>query len=146
MSDTKECNNCLQQFLITEFSTFKRKNGKAFLSQYCKKCKSLQASLRKRELKKKCIEYKGGKCERCGLISDHTTIYDFHHTDPSKKDFSVSEYTDKRSKKGVLDELLKIELDKCLLVCANCHRVEHDTLHGKIWNVTMAKPKQQKKV
>ena len=43
---------------------------------------------------------------------------EFHHLDPKEKDFSIS--TNIKS----LD-LIKKELDKCILLCANCHREEH---------------------
>lgn len=137
MNNYKQCNNCMHSLPILEFSVVKNRKGELRPSQYCKKCKCLQASLKKRDLKRKCIEYKGGKCVSCGLVSEHTTIYDFHHKDPSQKDFSVSHYTDKKSKGGILDDILKAELDKCLLLCANCHRIEHDTLHGQQWTRSM---------
>jgi hypothetical protein len=131
----KKCRNCHTLKKLDEYFSCKKKNGTSFLSQYCKTCKSLQASLKKRALKKKCIEYKGGKCMHCGLMTDHATVYDFHHLNPLQKDFTVSNYTDKKARNGVLDSILKAELDKCLLLCANCHRIEHDTLHGLVWNV-----------
>ena len=68
----------------------------------------------------KCIEYKGGVCTVCGLKYDGTNgaIFDFHHVDQTQKEFVIS----RMSRKW---ESLKPELDKCDLVCANCHRVYH---------------------
>lgn len=68
-------------------------------------------------IKKKCVEYKGGKCERCGYDKCIGAL-DFHHLDPSQKDFGIS--TNIKS-----FDLIKKELDKCILLCANCHREEH---------------------
>ena len=69
--------------------------------------------------KLKAIEYLGGKCSNCGIVSEHRGIYDFHHLDKSEKESdpgSLMHYSWKRIAK---------ELDKCVLLCANCHRIEH---------------------
>ena len=70
-----------------------------------------------RDLKKRAVEYKGGRCEVCGYAKSVAAL-DFHHVDPSQKDFAIS------SKVGKWDRI-KQELDKCRLLCANCHREEH---------------------
>jgi arsenate reductase-like glutaredoxin family protein len=69
-------------------------------------------------LKEKLVEYKGGKCERCGYDKCITAL-EFHHLDPDEKEFGVGNF-----------EVLsfgkcKKEVDKCILVCANCHREIH---------------------
>jgi hypothetical protein len=68
--------------------------------------------------KKKLIEYKGGKCQSCGYDKDCPSAYDFHHRDPTKKDFTIS-------KKSWSIERLKNEIDKCDLLCRNCHAEVH---------------------
>ena len=40
--------------------------------------------------KEKLINYKGGKCEKCGYKSDMFSVYEFHHRDPEQKDFTIS--------------------------------------------------------
>lgn len=67
------------------------------------------------------IEYKGGKCEDCGIIGTmgNRSIFDFHHVEPSNKHNDVNEI-----QKQSLDKL-KQELDKCVLLCSNCHRLRH---------------------
>jgi len=70
--------------------------------------------------KLKAIEYKGGKCQICGY-NKCTRSLQFHHLDPNKKDFGISGGTKSFEK-------LKPELDKCILVCANCHGEIHDGL------------------
>lgn len=71
-------------------------------------------------LKRRMIAYRGGKCSRCGLTpaaAEHIAVFEFHHRDPADKEFNVAgNYT--RSWR-----VLQAELDKCDLVCANCHRV-----------------------
>lgn len=71
---------------------------------------------RRRELKRRSIEYKGGECICCGY-DEHPGVLDFHHVDPNTKEFGISGKGMTRSW-----EKIKAELDKCVLVCANCHR------------------------
>lgn len=91
----------------------------------CIKCRS-EAVQRKREnIKKLLIEYKGNKCEICGYNRCISAL-EFHHKDPKEKDFSIGQKGYTRS----LDKNKK-EVDKCLLVCANCHREIHEELRNK---------------
>jgi hypothetical protein len=77
-----------------------------------------KAKVRRIERKKRAIEYKGGKCEHCGLVFP-ICAFDFHHVNSSEKD------RDPGLMMGLTDKKLFLELDKCILLCANCHRVEH---------------------
>ncbi len=74
---------------------------------------------RRKKIRKMALEYKGGKCERCGYDQCLEAL-EFHHISSSKKDFSVSSRGYTRSWKRVREEL-----DKCSLLCANCHREIH---------------------
>lgn len=67
------------------------------------------------------IDYKGGKCSKCHTSGLDIACYDFHHLDPSKKDFNLSALNGAKISWSVV----KKELDKCVLVCANCHREKH---------------------
>jgi len=69
-------------------------------------------SWRKRK-KIELVEYKGGKCEKCGY-NKCVKALTFHHLDPNEKDFTIS------GKSWSVDKLKK-EVDKCILVCSNCH-------------------------
>lgn len=76
-------------------------------------------------LKLECFNYKGGKCLDCGLV-DHPALFDFHHRDPSQKDFGISQVISRpHSSSEILLALLKPELDKCDLLCCLCHRRRH---------------------
>jgi hypothetical protein len=85
----------------------------------CKKCNVMAVTRRRKEIKIRAIEYLGGKCIHCGLKDPCPAIYDFHHIDSSKKDFLIS-----RSNTYSWNKT-KEELDKCKLLCSNCHRKEH---------------------
>ena len=70
------------------------------------------------------VEYKGSQCEHCGFKTDIMSVYDFHHKDPKQKDFGISH----KSGYGKSLEIVKKEVDKCLLLCKNCHAIEHHRL------------------
>lgn len=60
-------------------------------------------------------------CSRCP--EKDKRCLDFHHTDPSKKDETISRLIRAGSKKR-----LEEEMKKCIVLCANCHRKEHASL------------------
>ena len=74
---------------------------------------------RRKTLRLKSIEHLGGKCIVCGY-SKYEGALEFHHLDDNSKDFGLSSKGMTRSW-----ERIKKELDKCILVCANCHREIH---------------------
>jgi predicted transcriptional regulator len=71
----------------------------------------------RRRSKLKLIEYKGGRCEKCGYNKCQMAL-EFHHLNPSEKDFTIG------GKSWSFDKL-KSEVDKCILVCSNCHKEIH---------------------
>jgi predicted HNH restriction endonuclease len=74
---------------------------------------------RRKKIRQMAIEYKGGRCQKCGYNTCVDAL-EFHHSDSSLKDFSISEKGYTRSWVAT-----KEELDKCILLCANCHREIH---------------------
>ena len=80
-------------------------------------CANCRNKLQRKRLKFKAIQYKGGKCERCSYNKCQEAL-EFHHLDSSKKDFNIT------STQKSWDKVKK-ELDKCSLLCSNCHREEH---------------------
>lgn len=74
---------------------------------------------RRKRLKQMVVEYKGGKCMLCGY-NRCIQAFDLHHNSDSKKNFGLSE----RGLTRAWDTIKK-EADKCILVCANCHREIH---------------------
>jgi hypothetical protein len=61
-------------------------------------------------------------CEECG--EDRFPCLDFHHIDPLKKNFAISKYLGNKPTRRNLDIVFK-ELEKCSILCSNCHRVKH---------------------
>ena len=66
--------------------------------------------------RKRLIEIKGGACEKCGY-SRSTYALDFHHVNPETKKFNLTVTNMTKAWHKVL-----AEAEKCILVCANCHR------------------------
>lgn len=76
----------------------------------------------KRKRKEEAVAYLGGICIDCGDIF-HPSVFDFHHRNPEgKSDRDPSKMLTLKWTRIVL------ELDKCDLLCANCHRLRH---HGE---------------
>ena len=112
----KFCNRCKEVKGSDLF--YRRRQGKD-VSPYCRVCTNNQTIERQRLFKKKCISYKGGCCEKCGY-SKYDGALEFHHLDPNEKDFGIS-----RARHTAFSDKTKLELDKCILLCANCHREQH---------------------
>lgn len=74
---------------------------------------------RRKRIRVMAVEYKGGKCQQCGYDKCIDAL-EFHHINPDQKDFNISSKGHSRSWVRV-----KAELDKCVLLCANCHRELH---------------------
>lgn len=72
----------------------------------------------RKDKKIKLVEYKGGCCQVCGYKKSMGAL-EFHHLTPTEKDFSISS-------KSYAYERLKKEVDKCILVCSNCHIEIHE--------------------
>lgn len=64
------------------------------------------------------VDYLGGRCNKCGK-DWHPSIFEFHHENPKEKD------RDPAQALQMSWDNFKKELDKCILLCANCHRLVH---------------------
>ncbi len=115
----KICGRC---GIVKELETgyYKKHKGEGFCS-YCKSCLSEISTDGQKDRKKKAVEYKGGKCEKCGY-DKCLAAFDFHHLDPNEKDYEPSRLFGQNHSW----ETIKSELDKCALLCANCHRETHN--------------------
>lgn len=94
----------------TTFIYEKSKNG-----YRCKKCRSGKVSEDRRRLKRELVEHAGGKCYRCGYDKSIWSL-EFHRRDPDKKTGDMGHLIRDRKK-----QLAFQELEKCDLVCSNCH-------------------------
>lgn len=119
---TKICQGCKANLPVSMFyqRTKIGSSGKVwnYHDSKCTSCRTMDAGQRRRKIKEQAIQYKGGKCEDCGYNEPFPEVYDFHHIDPKTKDYDVFKTVKIFSK-------IKDELDKCILLCANCHRKRH---------------------
>jgi hypothetical protein len=109
----RRCSRCNE---AKDISSFYR-SGEKLLS-ICKEChKKLSKKLYDAKIASM-DEYKANLgCSKCG--DKRPYVLDFHHKDPQEKEFSISDKA--RASLVVLSK----ELEKCVCLCANCHREEH---------------------
>ncbi len=92
--------------------------------KYSDRAVYMREAVKRRRIKLRLMarEYKGGKCERCGYDKCARAL-SFHHLDPAKKEFGIAAKGFTRSW-----ESIRREIDKCILLCANCHMEVHEEL------------------
>lgn len=95
-----------------EWNHRNRKSRYDYKRQYLKKRKGML------------VVEKGGKCLSCDLEYDGTNacVFDFHHRNPEEKEYNI-----RLNVQGL--KRIREELEKCDLLCANCHRMEHYSGH-----------------
>lgn len=115
--DLKQCPKCKRLLPPSEFY------GRSTSTRYncCKTCFNELATMRLRAVKQQAVDYKGGKCMVCGYARCIAAL-EFYHVSKDGKDFNISH-------KCLSFEKLMTELDKCILVCSNCHR----EIHAGLW-------------
>ncbi len=88
---------------------------------YCRVCLNKKTLEKGQRNKQRAIEYKGGKCAYCGYNRCSDAL-EFHHIDSRQKDKMF------RNLRYWGWERTKKELEKCLLLCSNCHREKHSDM------------------
>lgn len=81
-------------------------------------CGSCKSNVKRFESKERGIQYLGGKCVKCGYNKCNGALH-FHHINPLEKSFDISANYCRNG------ETFRKELNKCQLLCANCHAEEH---------------------
>jgi transposase len=81
----------------------------------CARCNVQAVTDRRRRVKEILVAEAGGRCVTCGFDA-YVGALQFHHVDPATKAFEVS-------RQGITRSLqrLRLEAQKCVLLCANCH-------------------------
>jgi len=131
----RKCSKCLKELHLDKFSkNASRKDG---LNERCKDCcnqyirehykknkqyyknKAKESDKRQTERNKKIIKDIKEKscCIKCG--ESHPATLDFHHINQNEKEFTIAAGLSKSLKS------LKKEIDKCIVLCSNCHRKLH---------------------
>lgn len=111
------CKNCGQKFELPYGEVNRR---------YCYTCMPKELSKTESNMllrkfgKKRALQYLGGKCVCCGFDAYPASL-EFHHIDDSNKSFNISN----KIKSTELSQEIYDELDKCVILCSNCHRAYH---------------------
>lgn len=114
--DTKICTKCGRELPLNCY--YSRGNGK--LRSDCKDCHNGYVKDRYSERKSYVSKIKESKgCMKCG--DKRKYVLDFHHLNPQEKDETIARMT---SNKNNLSDIEK-EIEKCCVLCANCHREFH---------------------
>ena len=134
---TKKCALCKTEKHLADFNLDgSSPDGKGYYCRDCANAKAREHHAKKssdpawvakknrkdrdrvRALKQKAVEYMGSKCHDCQTVYPNY-VYDFHHLDGDTKLDNPSALL-----RSTWDRA-KVELDKCIMVCANCHRGRH---------------------
>lgn len=137
--ESKQCSDCKEVKPIIDFGQYSAASNGSGLAYYCKLCARIHRKkhrqkthykmknkkdnrLRRYAIKEQAINYMGGQCADCKYLyrkMENESAFDFHHVNPKEKDFALSAVNSRSF------ERIKSELDKCVLLCAVCHRIRH---------------------
>jgi len=114
----RTCPQCNQQKPGTDFYMNSWK-GKKRPGSWCKVCAASRNTTRYRDYKSFYVNLKGGCCQACGF-NKYNGALEFHHVDPATKEETITRLMRHPSSPEIL-----LELEKCVLVCSNCHKMIH---------------------
>ncbi len=103
-----------------------KKEFKDYQNRARVRCGSCSTKIRRYRAKAAAVKLLGGKCRRCGWQGNQAALQ-FHHLNPEEKDFIIGSVANKKW------EFIKQELTKCILLCSNCHAIEHSTNDEKLF-------------
>lgn len=116
----KPCRYCGKTYPITDFGVAKTTPTKIYRRQKCRFC------YRKTKNKLKAsrrgwieIHKENQGCIRCKIRDPR--VLEFHHTNSTQKEFNIADYY--YSQYSLIK--LEKEIAKCIVICANCHRILH---------------------
>jgi hypothetical protein len=119
----KFCNGCGQTKSRSQFHKRKGAKNELAVRSKCIECDRIKGKKRNHNVKLGKIDmvnYMGGGCIKCGYKNPEAI--DFHHIDPSKKEFIIS---DVNAVNPLKKEKIVKELQKCAPLCKNCHAEFH---------------------
>lgn len=115
----KRCGRCGEWKPLSDF--FRDKTRASQYQSYCKRCKLEARRINREKRWHKAVDSLGGRCIVCGYKSTVRGAFDFHHLDPSLKRYSISQLL----ADDAPWERIERELNLCVLLCPNCHRLVH---------------------
>jgi len=134
LEEHKICTHCGIKKPLSLFAFDNRKKDKR--ACICKNCQALRSYKHRKEVRKEFydelerrLKLKGKKleCEHCGNICRRSL--QFHHINPDEKEADLARYLEVMKR---WEEAFK-EIDKCMILCGNCHQLEHQKLTIEKW-------------
>lgn len=122
----KSCNTCNELLPLSRFYS----NGKTSMGliKYKPNCMSCENTTRRSNFAELIGTYLNTKnqiyeCIKCNYTGIFGSL-DFHHKNPAEKDFNIGDSSSSISTERFIEKIVP-ELEKCDLLCPNCHRQEH---------------------
>lgn len=114
------CRYCDNDYPTTDFEITKCAKGKVYRRRKCKFCKSDYQKKRQQRIVAWFIAYKKTlHCARCGIADPR--VLTFHHREPERKIGNLADL----ARRGWSLTLVREEIAKCDVLCANCHLISH---------------------
>ena len=121
-----KCKKCSEEKDIKEFEIANVINGKEYRRKICRTCKHTRQTERRKEIRKFFNDYmRTQSCAHCG--NNDYRVLEYHHINPEIKEVTISNAIGT----GWSRERILREIDKCIVLCANCHRILHYEFNGK---------------
>ena len=93
--------------------------NKMYRRHKCRLCYRATKNILRKKNRDWIVEYKKKhECAKCKI--GNYRVLEFHHLNKNKKDFSISSAYNNMGLKQT-----KEEIAKCVILCANCHRITH---------------------
>lgn len=116
----KVCKYCKLERPEESFEVCRVVAGKIYRRLKCHKCKQAGRAVRRNRIRTWLDDYKKElTCERCGF-ADFRAL-EFHHKNPGEKELNVADML----RYGSSIKTIRLEIGKCIVLCSNCHRIEH---------------------
>jgi hypothetical protein len=117
----KTCKYCRTEQADEAFEVCAVVKGKTYRRLRCRRCKRAKTNERRTSLRLWLDEYKKTlRCDRC-RFADYRAL-EFHHPEGQEKDANVADMI----RSGLSRVAILREIGKCLVLCSNCHQIEHD--------------------
>jgi hypothetical protein len=117
--EKKQCKYCEKWYPETSFGVALTTASKVYRRRKCRFCYRDTKQILINRIHQWIIDYKVQRgCSNCGIIDPR--VLDLHHSDESKKTFTVAYF-----RRALGFERIKREVEKCEVLCANCHRILH---------------------
>lgn len=123
--DGKQCSLCgMWSYDLSIFVKGTKGRDKHGVKTTCKECSNLETKLRvwktNADRQRLILDAKKVPCSICGGTFPDVCL-DFHHIDDATKEFSIAE----AMYRTISLTRIQLEMNKCKVVCSNCHRIIH---------------------